>query len=364
MTLTFYIARRFLALFAQVFGVFMAILMLIDIIDQLRKYADAPLTVAEAAYLALLDVPKSLYQILPLIMILTAIGLFLGLARSSELVVVRASGRSGLRFLLAPVGAALAIGLLAVAVMNPLVAATSKSYEALSAQHSRGGGSVLSITGEGLWMRQGTAAGQSVIKAARSNPDGTALQQVTFLSFGSDGTAVQRIEAATARLEPGQWVLTGAKRWDLTAENPEAAATAPSDLRVPTDLTQDRIRNSFGTPSGIAFWNLPAYIAGLEQAGFSARNYRVWLQMELALPLLLSAMVLIAAGFTMRHARSGKTGSMVLLALLGGFFIFFLRNFAQVLGENGQIPIIAAAWSPPVAAALMALGLLLHLEDG
>ena len=114
----------------------------------------------------------------------------------------------------------------------------------------------------------------------------------------------------------------------------------------------------------MAFWNLPGYINDLERAGFSARAHRVWLQMELALPLLLASMVLIAAGFTMRHARFGKTGSMVLLALAGGFAIFFLRNFAQVLGENGQIPILIAAWIPPIAAIMLALGLLLHLEDG
>ena len=86
--------------------------------------------------------------------------------------------------------------------------------------------------------------------------------------------------------------------------------------------------------------------------------------MELALPLLLTAMVLVAAGFCMRHTRFGKTGQMVLYALLAGFFLFFLRNFAQVLGENGQIPILVAAWVPPLAAALLALSLLLHLEDG
>jgi lipopolysaccharide export system permease protein len=66
----------------------------------------------------------------------------------------------------------------------------------------------------------------------------------------------------------------------------------------------------------------------------------------------------------MRHARSGHTGVMVLLAIVSGFAIFLLRNFAQVLGENGQIPVLLAAWSPPVAAILLSLTLLLHLEDG
>ena len=51
-------------------------------------------------------------------------------------------------------------------------------------------------------------------------------------------------------------------------------------------------------------------------------------------------------------------------AILGGFGIFFLRNFAQVMGDTGQIPVLLAAWSPPVVAIFSALGLLLHVEDG
>lgn len=214
-------------------------------------------------------------------------------------------------------------------------------------------------------MRQGDSNGQVVIRAARIGADATELQGVTFHIFAPDGTMTGRIEAELARLEPGAWRLSGAKRWSMADANPEAGALASEgDVVLATNLTQDSIRESLGTPSAVAFWNLTAEAQDLERAGFSARAYRVWMQMELALPLLLAAMVMVAAGFTMRHARFGKTGQMVLYALLGGFFIFFLRNFAQVLGENGQIPIVVAAWSPPVAAALLALSLLLHLEDG
>ncbi|HGG65567.1 MAG TPA: LptF/LptG family permease, partial [Rhodobacteraceae bacterium] len=64
------------------------------------------------------------------------------------------------------------------------------------------------------------------------------------------------------------------------------------------------------------------------------------------------------------HTRFGGTGPMVLGALLMGFSLFFIRNFAQVLGENGQLPVYLAAWSPPIAATLLALALILHMEDG
>ena len=365
MTLSLYIARRFFWMVAQVFAIFFGIMMLIDTIEQLRKFSNTDIALATAAHMALMNVPDSLYRILPLIMIMAAIAMFLGLARSSELVVIRAAGRSGLRFLAAPVLTALLIGAFAVAVLNPLVAATSKEYDGLASRQARGKGSVLSVSDSGLWLRQGSDDGQTVIQAARANSDGTELTGVTFLTFDATGIPTARIEADMAVLEPGAWVLTGAKRWNLADINPESTAVATTGaLRVPSDLTRDSIRDSFGTPSAIPFWELPNYINGLEKAGFSARSHRVWLQMELAQPLLLAAMVLIAAGFTMRHARFGKTGTMVLLALLGGFVIFFLRNFAQVLGDSGQIPIALAAWSPPVAAVMASLGLLLHLEDG
>ena len=131
-----------------------------------------------------------------------------------------------------------------------------------------------------------------------------------------------------------------------------------------SNLTRDQILDSFGTPSAVPIWELPAFIARLDAAGFSARKHRTFFHMELALPLLLTAMVLVGAGFTMRHTRMGRTGLMVMLALGFGFLFYFIRNFVAILGENGQIPIIMAAWLPPIATLLLPLALLLHLEDG
>ena len=117
MTLSLYIARRFFWMFVRVLAVFFGILMLIDMLDQLRRLSGRGVGLVQALELSVLNVPESLYNILPLIMILSAVAMFLGFARSSELVVVRAAGRSGLRFLLAPVTVSLTLGVLAVAVL-------------------------------------------------------------------------------------------------------------------------------------------------------------------------------------------------------------------------------------------------------
>ncbi|WP_425025566.1 LptF/LptG family permease [Paracoccus versutus] len=75
-------------------------------------------------------------------------------------------------------------------------------------------------------------------------------------------------------------------------------------------------------------------------------------------------MIPIAAVFTMRHMRGRRRGLLVLGAFGCGIALFFLRNLAQVLGDNGGIPPALAGWAPPVVALLFALGALLRLEDG
>ena len=96
MTLSFYVMRRFASVVTQVFLIFFGIMMLIEMVDQLRRFSAQGLGLAQAAQLAALSVPSSLYRILPLIVTLASVAMFVGLARSSELVVVRAAGRSGL----------------------------------------------------------------------------------------------------------------------------------------------------------------------------------------------------------------------------------------------------------------------------
>jgi lipopolysaccharide export system permease protein len=359
-----YFARRFLMAFLGVAAIFFLIMLFIDLIEQMRRYASAETGFFDILALSLLNIPKGIYQIMPLIMILAAIALFLSLARSSEMVVTRAAGRSAMRALMAPLTVALMIGLFAVTILNPIVASTSKQFEARS-DALRGDASVLSIGSTGLWLRQGNNEGQTVIRAQGANLDGTLLADVTFLTFGSDGNPAQRINAAFAELTTGAWLLRDAKSWALQDETtPEAGAVRHAQLSVPSTLTPDQIRDSFGTPSSIPIWELPAFIERLRAAGFSAQRHLVWLHGELAVPFFLVAMVLLAASFTLRHQRGGRTGLMVTCAVLLAFVVYFIRNFALVLGENGQLPALLAAWAPPLAAISLSLGILLHNEDG
>jgi len=366
MTLGLYVARRLVGTMALVATVFLGVLLLFETVEAMRRFGGRDLGLWGILEMALLRVPRTFYQILPLIAILSSMALFLTLARTSELVVIRAAGRSALRVMAEPVAAGLLVGLLALALLNPLAAAANRTHQdRLAALADPDQAARISLDDQAFWLRQGDGAGQTVIRAQAVEPDGLGFRGVTFLVFSrEDGTPLRRIEAEAARLEPGEWRLSGAKVWDLTAQNPEAESRRLPQARMATELTASRIREGFERTATISVWSLPEFIRVLDRAGLNARSQRAALQAELSLPLMLAAMVLIGAVFCLRHTRAGGTGLNLLVTVLAGFALFFFRNFAQVLGENGQIPLSLAIWAPPVAGILLAVALLLHLEDG
>ncbi|KAA9009519.1 LPS export ABC transporter permease LptG [Histidinibacterium aquaticum] len=361
-----YFARRYARSFLTVTGVFFVLVSLADMIEQAREHGDeAGAGFRDILALTLLNAPQALYELLPLLVILATIALFLALARSSELVVSRAAGRSALHTLVAPVAVIFAIGLLALAILNPLAAATSRAYEARVTSLEDRGASILAVDEGGLWLRQGGPDGQSVIRAERANLDGTRLSGVTFLTFTEEGRPLRRIDALRAELGDGAWELTEAKSWPLgQAEVPEAEAEVSPTMEIPSTLTAAQIRDSFGEPAAIPIWELPGFINRLQAAGFSARRHSVYFHTQLALPAFLTAMLLIGAAFTLRQHRGSRTGALVLAAICLSFGLYFVRNFAQVLGESGQIPVLLAAWAPPLAGIALSLAMLLHTEDG
>lgn len=364
MTLARYLLICFVKALLAVQAVIALIVLLAAGVENLRRFSDAPASAALAV--TLLQAPEVLYQAAPLVMMLASLVTFLRLARSSELVVMRAAGVSALRLISVPAVTAVALSVAMVAAINPIVAASIERGGVMEDSLRGRDPSRLSVSRDGLWLRQADAGGQTVIQAARTNPDGTTLSHARFTSFDADGVLYARVEAGTARLDPGSWTMEQARLWRRMPDGRFELQGDPAGgaLSLPTSLTREQIVESFSPPETVPFWELSRFITQMEEAGFSARRHRLFLQSELAKPALFFAMVLIGAAFALRPARFGQVGVMMLFAVLAGFSLYFLKDFAESLGASGALPLMVAAWTPPVAAILLALGLLLHLEDG
>ena len=361
-TLSGYIGRQFLFSFAVVFLIFLALILMLDVVEFLRRSAARPeITFAMVLEMALLKLPHMGQQTFPFAILFGGMATFWRLTRNHEFVVTRAAGVSVWQFLMPALAIAFVLGLVKLAAWNPLASTLLSRYEHLEAVLMKGKESLLALSKTGLWLRQASKGGQSVIHATHIVQQGEDVELRDVIVFRYEGADrfIGRVDAEFARLEDGFWRLSNA--WHTA---PEKAPVFEKDSWLETDLTLSKIQDSFAPPETMSFWVLPDFITTLESAGFSAVRHRLYWHVLLATPVLACAMILIAATFTLRHARRGGTTFIVSAGVLTGFVLYLFSDIVFALGLSDSIPVALAAWTPSGVTMLLGLAMLLHLEDG
>jgi lipopolysaccharide export system permease protein len=286
---------------------------------------------------------------------------FWRLTRSRELMVTRAAGVSAWQFLLPVLVLAFVLGLLKIMAFNPAASALLTRYERLNSAYLKGQTNLLAISQSGLWLRQANEKSQSVVHAYRVSLDGAdiALKEVTIFVYSGTDRFESRVTAKSGKLEDGFWHLR-----DVWIYQPDRPLRHADEHWFATDLTLDNIQDSFAPPETMSFWDLPEFIDNLDRAGFSALRHRLYWHSLLAAPLLLCAMILIAATFTLRQSRTGNTAFIIMGGVFAGFVLFFFSDIVFALGLRDSIPIALAAWTPSGIFTLLGLAMVFHLEDG
>lgn len=357
--LSAYLARQYGLWFSAYFVALVGVTLLVSTVDLLDRLASKKVPLVVAFEMALLKLPFVSQEVMPFTVLFAGITCLWRLTRSHELVVARATGVSIWQILTPVVAVALVVGVMAVALLNPVATALLGKYGQFEAQYIRNQSSALAVSSGGLWLRQADKNGQSVIHAETVSQDSMALHKVIVFRFNEQDRFVGRIDARRAELRPGRWVF-----FDAWRSNPAVESEFVPEMDLATELTRKKILESFAAPRTISFWTLPGFIALLEKAGFSALRHKMQLHRLLATPFLFAAMILLAAACSLRPHRRGGIGLIILVGVLIGFLLYFLSSFVFALGLSAKIPFVLAAWAPAGISLFLGVAVLLHLEDG
>jgi lipopolysaccharide export system permease protein len=362
-TLNLYLARLYAANFLRITVILLGIVYLFDTVELIRRATKRDGVALSLVFeMGLYKLPETGQILLPFAILFSAIFTFWALSRRHELVVVRAAGFSVWQFLAPVMGVAAFIGVLQMAVVNPIGAVMLVKFETLESQHLMvGERGLVTLFDKGLWLRQMLPDNQGyvILHAEKIIVPSWELREVTALFFTPDDGVVKRIDAKSAFLKSGEWAF-----YQALVHEPQRSVQNYPELSLPTNLTSDDIEESFSSPMAHSFWKLPSYIKTLTETGFDTTKLRIHLQSLMAQPVLFMAMILLAAAVSLRPPRFQRTFALIASGVLLGFLTFFISSFLQALGASQQIPVFLAAWSPALVVLLLGIAVMLSLEDG
>lgn len=337
-----------------------ALAFLLDAVELARRVSgddDAPFSLVVG--MAALHLPYLAQRAIPYVVLIGAL-LSLGrLNRDNELAAMSAAGASTPQLLFPTVLTAVCIGAVSVAAFGPLASGALARFQELDNKYLRERAAGFATPRNGLWLREPGEDGAWVVHAEDVDPPNARLSDLFILRYDSHDRFVERIDAASAEIGAGRWLLR-----DATVTGPAHRRERHETFRLETDLTVSRIQDGFAAPETQSFWDIPAFVAELDRAGFSSLRHRLHWHAALATPLALAGMALLAAPFALGPWRARKTGPLLAAGAACGFVYYVFSDVVTAYGLNGRIPYALAAWAPAATAALIGGGLLLHGRRG
>ncbi len=330
-----------------------AISTVLNLVDELSDVGKGGYGLALAFQFVLLQLPRGIYELFPIVVLLgTILGLG-ALANGSELVAMRAAGVSLMRLTLSALRVGLVFALFCIFLSEWLAPRAEAVEQRLRAVHNLG--DELSAAEGGLWLRDG----DSFIRVGKV-VSRQLLEEIHLYRFGPKRELQIAVEADQARFVDGRWELLRVRQTEFGSERVRSSQSAHMNWN--TSLNPVLLEVSIQLPDRQTMLTLYQYARYLNQYRLDASQYQLALWSKAAVPVMVLIMAVLAIPFVVGPLRSTGAGQRMFVGMVVGVVFFLLNELTLSTGRVYGLSPLVSAWLPTAMLGLIALAWLVYLN--
>lgn len=345
---------------------FLALFFFFDLLDEMgdvgRSIGSSTYTVWHALLTVTLGMPKHLYELLPIAVLIGSIFVMARFAQSSEFTIMRTSGLGpwlALRTMLT-LGAGFVV--LTVLVGDYIAPAAERLTLVAQAKYL---GKASTSGSTGAWLKEKSDNNETLAVNVRAVRADGQLSGIRIFQFDAQGRMVLQIHAESAQVDAdgNAWQLNNAQQDAFSYTSDSNNQTDVQVLRElstskswRTGITSEMLVAAVHKPDRMPTLELFQFIQHLKNNDQSAQKYEIEFWRKVFYPLSCLVMVVLALPFAYLHFRSGGIAGYVFGGVMAGISFFLLNN---VFGYAGNLqnwsPMLTAA-APGIIYSLLSLG--------
>jgi lipopolysaccharide export system permease protein len=316
------------------------LLALVNELDDLNKTYQ----ITHALYFVAMTVPRRIYDLMPVgVMVGSLIGLG-ALASSNELSVIRAAGVSIVRIIgsvMKPMLAIMLVTFLIGEYVSPVTEIDAQNYRVLKKS-----GNERVKTGRGVWHREGN----EYFYFASMQANGRLFGISRYVFNEETKEMDQMLYARSGTYDGKSWVLKDVQTSKVTAQGVQEEQL--EQWRWETGLTPDLMKMIIINERYMAPSELWQYSQYLEERGLKSHDHLLAFWQKMLMPITIGSLVLVAASFVFGPLRSAPAGTRVFSGVIVGLSVKYIQD---LLGPASVVYGFEPIWAilvPAIACAL------------
>jgi lipopolysaccharide export system permease protein len=300
---------------------------------------------ADAMMYVGLNLPQTAFDVLPIAALIGSLLALGNLARSMELIVVRAAGVSTARIGMWVAGAGLIL-MVVTGVLGEFVAPRTLQYgrqmKTFEKYHD------YSLAGNlSAWAKDGNK-----VVSVRQQSGDNRYGGVYVFTFDGQHRLQSMARANSASIDAqNRWRLQNYE--ESTIDGERIVTRHAADTQMETNLSSEFLGLAALEPDSLPGIGLLNYVRHLKANGLDARTYETAFWARAARTVAVAIIVVLAVPFAFGPMRSTGTGARTVVGIMIGVVFFLLAKMMESGGAVFDLPPLAIAWTPTVLLALI-----------
>lgn len=356
------LSRYFFMYFYRWFGLVLlgcsAIICIFESSELLRRGSNKSFfTFGLLGQMVLLKLVHLLHNLLPLIILFSAILAFSRLNRSHQILIARLSGLSFWQVMSPFLAASLVLVFLQLTILNPLAASSMRYLQKLDDyyfQHQVNPSIILSENG--LWFNQKLDSISRIIHLSKVDIVHQVIEGVDIYEF-RNSKFLRQISAQKLVFEDDTWRLSGCLVID------EEHPYSQQEIVLTKMLNFINIDNAINDAHNLSLWDIIRSLNLIKNLGIDDKKFVLQYHFILAKSAINIIMIIIAALLTLRYSRRQYEYKSVFYGITIGFLSYVFSDVFYSFGSSGVISPILAAWTVPFVITLIAIAGVIYYEE-
>jgi len=314
-------------------------------IDQQNDIGVGTYTTGDAFLFVAMSLPQYAFDMLPIAALIGALLSLGNLARSMELIVIRAAGVSTARIGMWVFSAGLVL-MASTWVIGEYVAPPMTQYGKQLKMFAKFQDYSVSAN-RGAWAKDG----ETVVSVQKQNA-GNTYGGVYVFKFNQQRRLLSIGRASSAKIESDNtWLLSNYRESKI--EDDRVLPTTQESASLATRLSPEFLGLATIEPDALSVSGLSSYIDHLRENSQDARSYETAFWARIARTVAVSIIVVLAVPFAFGPMRSTGTGARTVVGIMMGVAFFLLAKMMESSGEVFDMSPFLVAWTPTVLLAVI-----------
>ena len=350
-----FLTNFFLICFIKIFIIFSAVVLITTILEELQFFKDIKIDFFLPSFLALLNTPSILFEMLPFIFLISTQFFFTKLIDANELEIFKFKGLNNLKILKIISIISFFLGVIFIVFFYNFSSSLKNEYVKIKNKYSSDNKYLAVINNNGLWIKDIINGKINIINAKEIDQE--FLIDVLIVQFDKNFKLLQSISSEKIDISKLQWKLINSK----VSSNNETKEFKNIDFI--SNFNSENINKLFSNLSSQSIHGLINLRKVYKSLNYSLIEIDTQISKIISYPFYLTLITMLTIILMYNIKYQKNTLYRILLGIFLSVIIYYINNFFRVMGLSEKIPLLLSIFFPLIILSLINIIFIMKLNE-